>query len=107
MLPFNGVSLLCAADMYLEGWTAVTCYWNNISFSLHCQDCERDMTRMHQMRLLRQLCLPPLCFLLHTILHSTEQLNKCLQLADVIASEQYKLYQVGNETLSKELSSYA
>ncbi|KAI0211244.1 Nuclear pore complex protein [Lamellibrachia satsuma] len=22
-------------------------------------DCERDMTRMHQMRLLRQLCLPP------------------------------------------------
>lgn len=57
-------------------------------------DGERDMTRMHQMRLLRQLCLPPLCFLLHTILHSTEQLNKCLQLADVIASEQHKLYQV-------------
>ncbi|KAK2172581.1 hypothetical protein NP493_941g02002 [Ridgeia piscesae] len=61
---------------------------------MQTKDCERDMTRMHQMRLLRQLCLPPLCFLLHTILHSTEQLNKCLQLADVIASEQYKLYQV-------------
>ncbi len=50
--------------------------------------------------LLRQLCLPLICFLLHTVLHTTQQYKQCLQLADIIASEQHQLYTVrtANET---------
>ena len=57
-------------------------------------DAGADEQRAHEMRLLRQLSLPPLCHLLHTVLHSTEQYQACLQLADVIASEQHSLYSV-------------
>ena len=46
------------------------------------------------MALLRRLCLPTLCFLLHSILHSAEQYQECLQLADMVASERHKLYLV-------------
>lgn len=46
------------------------------------------------MALLRKLCLPMLCFLLHTILHSTGQYQECLQLADMVSSERHKLYLV-------------
>ncbi|XP_052021291.1 nuclear pore complex protein Nup107 isoform X2 [Apodemus sylvaticus] len=58
------------------------------------EDAEDDAERTHQMALLRKLCLPTLCFLLHTILHSTEQYQECLQLADMVASERHKLYLV-------------
>ena len=50
------------------------------------------------MKLLRQLVLPGLCFLLHKTLHTSQQYAECLQLADVIASEQHLLYKV-NKTL--------
>ncbi|KAK2163756.1 hypothetical protein LSH36_74g00028 [Paralvinella palmiformis] len=56
------------------------------------QDGTRDDNRTHQMRLLRQLCLPGLCFLLHTVLHNTEQYKKCVQLANLVASDQHQLY---------------
>uniref|UniRef100_A0A4W3IDI9 Nuclear pore complex protein n=1 Tax=Callorhinchus milii TaxID=7868 RepID=A0A4W3IDI9_CALMI len=58
------------------------------------EDAEEDAERSHQMDLLRQLCLPMMGFLLHTVLHSTKQYQECLKLADVISSEQQKLYQV-------------
>ncbi|XP_072123649.1 nuclear pore complex protein Nup107 isoform X1 [Mobula birostris] len=58
------------------------------------ENTEEDVERSHQLNLLRQLCLPAMCFLLHTVLHSTKQYQQCLKLADVIASEQHKLYQV-------------
>ncbi|XP_031573493.1 nuclear pore complex protein Nup107-like [Actinia tenebrosa] len=57
-------------------------------------DGESDATRSQQLELLRQLCLPLICFLLHTVHHSTGQYKQCLQLADIIASEQYELYKV-------------
>ncbi|ELU05475.1 hypothetical protein CAPTEDRAFT_176040 [Capitella teleta] len=61
--------------------------------------------RLHQMRLLRQLCLPQICFLLHTVLHSTKQHHACLQLADLVASENHLLYRsFGREELQKLLS---
>ncbi|KAJ8317433.1 hypothetical protein KUTeg_005337 [Tegillarca granosa] len=50
--------------------------------------------RQQQMALLRQLVLPGLCFLLHNILHSTQQFSECMQLADCVASEQHALYKV-------------
>ena len=58
------------------------------------QDAEDDPERTHQMILLRKLCLPMMCFLLHTVLHSTGQYQECLRLADMVASDQHKLYTV-------------
>ncbi|XP_069485822.1 nuclear pore complex protein Nup107 isoform X2 [Ambystoma mexicanum] len=56
------------------------------------EDAEEDLERAHQMALLRRLCLPMICFLLHTVLHNTKQYQECLRLADVISSEHQKLY---------------
>ncbi|KAJ1163105.1 hypothetical protein NDU88_003568 [Pleurodeles waltl] len=56
------------------------------------EDAEDDPERAHQMSLLRRLCLPMMCFLLHTVLHNTKQFQECLRLADVVSSEQHKLY---------------
>uniref|UniRef100_A0A8C9DEI2 Nuclear pore complex protein n=1 Tax=Prolemur simus TaxID=1328070 RepID=A0A8C9DEI2_PROSS len=68
------------------------------------EDAEEDPERTHQMVLLRKLCLPMLCFLLHTILHSTGQYQECLQLADMVSSERHKLYLVfSKEELRKLL----
>ncbi|XP_055482202.1 nuclear pore complex protein Nup107 isoform X1 [Psammomys obesus] len=68
------------------------------------EDAEEDPERTHQMGLLRKLCLPMLCFLLHTILHSTGQYQECLQLADMVSSERHKLYLVfSKEELRKLL----
>ena len=53
-----------------------------------------DSGRTCQMGFIRQLCLPMLCFILHTALHSSERYKECLQLADVVQSEQHKLYSV-------------
>ena len=66
---------------------------------LMMQDCEIDETRKCQMRLLRQLCLPNMCFLLHTVLHATGQYREALRLADVIASEEHHLYTVSDALL--------
>lgn len=66
---------------------------------------EEESSRTHQLQLLRQLCLPLICFLLHKVLHSTEQYKQCVQIADVIASEQYQLYKVfRKDELQKMLS---
>ncbi|KAK2558371.1 Nuclear pore complex protein Nup107 [Acropora cervicornis] len=66
---------------------------------------EEDSSRTHQLQLLRQLCLPLICFLLHKVLHSTEQYKQCVKIADVIASEQYQLYKVfRKDELQKMLS---
>uniref|UniRef100_A0A663F8T9 Nuclear pore complex protein n=1 Tax=Aquila chrysaetos chrysaetos TaxID=223781 RepID=A0A663F8T9_AQUCH len=68
------------------------------------EDAEDDPERTHQMILLRKLCLPMMCFLLHTVLHSTGQYQECLRLADMVASERHKLYTVfSKEELRKLL----
>uniref|UniRef100_A0A8C3KJG0 Nuclear pore complex protein n=1 Tax=Calidris pygmaea TaxID=425635 RepID=A0A8C3KJG0_9CHAR len=68
------------------------------------EDVEDDPERTHQMILLRKLCLPMMCFLLHTVLHSTGQYQECLRLADMVASERHKLYTVfSKEELRKLL----
>lgn len=58
------------------------------------QEDERRETRTHQLGLLRQLCIPFLTFLLQSVLSSTSQHKECLQLADIIASEKDRLYEV-------------
>ncbi|XP_019066191.1 nuclear pore complex protein Nup107 [Fukomys damarensis] len=67
------------------------------------EDPEGDHERTHQMVLLRKLCLPRLCFLLHTILHTTSQYQECLQLADMVSSERHKLYLVFSKQELKKL----
>ena len=55
-----------------------------------------DILRQEQLEGLRRLVLPGLLFLLHTVLHTSEQYMECVRLADVVMGEQYKLYEVGD-----------
>ncbi|XP_045190526.2 nuclear pore complex protein Nup107-like [Mercenaria mercenaria] len=55
---------------------------------------EGDVLRQEQMDRLRRLVLPGLVFLLHNVLHTSEQYQECVRLADMLTSEQHKLYQV-------------
>ncbi|XP_059582059.1 nuclear pore complex protein Nup107 isoform X2 [Alligator mississippiensis] len=67
------------------------------------EDAVDDPERTHQMILLRKLCLPMMCFLLHTVLHSTGQYQECLRLSDTVASERHKLYMVFSKEELKKL----
>ena len=53
-----------------------------------------NMLRAEQMDSLRKLVLPGLTFLLHKVLHTSEQFQECLRLSDMITAEQHKLYKV-------------
>ncbi|KAM5171329.1 nuclear pore complex protein Nup107 isoform 1-T1 [Mantella aurantiaca] len=66
-------------------------------------DAEEDPERKNQMTFLRSLCLPMMTFLLHTVLHKTKQYQECLRLADVISSENHKLYKVFSKAELKKL----
>ncbi|XP_051547167.1 nuclear pore complex protein Nup107 [Myxocyprinus asiaticus] len=67
-------------------------------------DAEEDSERTHQMALLRRLCLPMMTFLLLTVLQRTERHQESLRLADIIASDQHRLYEVfSKEELQKFL----
>uniref|UniRef100_A0A8K9Y0Y9 Nuclear pore complex protein n=1 Tax=Oncorhynchus mykiss TaxID=8022 RepID=A0A8K9Y0Y9_ONCMY len=58
------------------------------------EDTEEDPERGHQMVLLRRLCLPMMSFLLQTVLQRTQRHQESLRLADIIASDQHRLYEV-------------
>lgn len=58
------------------------------------QDSEEDSERSHQMAALRSLCLPRLCFLLLSVLQNSSRHQEALRLADIISSDQHRLYQV-------------
>ncbi|XP_070784950.1 nuclear pore complex protein Nup107 [Enoplosus armatus] len=58
------------------------------------QDSEQDSERSHQMAALRSLCLPRLSFLLLSVLQSSSRHQEALRLADIISSDQHRLYQV-------------
>lgn len=53
-----------------------------------------DECRRRQMLLLRRLCLPSLCMLLHQVLHATKRYKQCVQIADCVADEHHQLYKV-------------
>ncbi|XP_052773924.1 nuclear pore complex protein Nup107-like [Mya arenaria] len=57
-------------------------------------DTAIDPQRVEQMQRLRGLVLPGLTVLLHSVLHSSEQFEECVRLADILASEQHTLYKV-------------
>ena len=58
------------------------------------QDGVIDEARQHQMTLTRQLCIPTICMLLLTVLHSTGKYKECFTLINIIASEDHQLYRV-------------
>ena len=62
-----------------------------------------DETRSQEIDYLRKLCLPKLVLLLHSVLHNTGQYDKAIQLADLVASEKYSLYEIYIKQNMKEL----
>ncbi|CAK9805973.1 Nuclear pore complex protein Nup107 [Anthophora quadrimaculata] len=53
-----------------------------------------EESREHQMEKLRQLCIPKITLLLHSVMSEMNEHAECIQLADILASEQYQLYKV-------------
>ncbi|XP_033310230.1 nuclear pore complex protein Nup107 isoform X1 [Bombus bifarius] len=53
-----------------------------------------EAAREHQMEKLRQLCIPKVTLLLHSVMTEMNEHAECIQLADILASEQYQLYKV-------------
>lgn len=53
-----------------------------------------DELREHQLAKLRELCIPKITLLLHSVMSEMNEHANCIQLADTLASEQYQLYKV-------------
>ncbi|PBC33359.1 nuclear pore complex protein Nup107 [Apis cerana] len=53
-----------------------------------------EISRDHQMEKLRELCIPKITLLLHSVMSEMNEHAECIQLADILASEQYQLYKV-------------
>ncbi|XP_076048600.1 nuclear pore complex protein Nup107 [Oratosquilla oratoria] len=51
-----------------------------------------DTDRAHQMSVLRSIYIPQVASLLQNVLHSSEHFKECIQLSDIVASEQHQLY---------------
>ncbi|XP_056132105.1 nuclear pore complex protein Nup107 [Lampris incognitus] len=58
------------------------------------EDVVEDSERSHQMALLRSLCLPRMTFLLLSVLQTSSRHQETLRLADIVASDQHRLYEV-------------
>ncbi|XP_078455539.1 nuclear pore complex protein Nup107 isoform X1 [Lampetra fluviatilis] len=55
---------------------------------------DEDEDRARQMRQLRHLCLPSMCFLLHSVLHGAGLYQECVRLADMVADKHNAIYEV-------------
>ena len=53
-----------------------------------------DELREHQLEKLRELCIPKITLLLHSVMSEMNEHADCIQLADILASEQHQLYKV-------------
>ncbi|XP_011298381.1 nuclear pore complex protein Nup107 [Fopius arisanus] len=59
--------------------------------------------RQHQLRKLRNLCIPKVTLLLLNVMSQMNEHGGCIELADTIASEQYKLYQIFSKERIREV----
>ena len=50
--------------------------------------------RMHQLERLRNICIPKITLLLLNVMSEMNEHGGCVELADILASEQYGLYKV-------------
>ncbi|XP_011136068.1 nuclear pore complex protein Nup107 isoform X2 [Harpegnathos saltator] len=53
-----------------------------------------DELRDHQLEKLRKLCIPKVTLLLYSVMCEMNEHANCIQLADILASEQHQLYKV-------------
>ncbi|KAL2738221.1 nuclear pore complex protein Nup107 [Vespula maculifrons] len=53
-----------------------------------------EVLREHQLKKLRELCIPKIALLLHTVMSEMNEHAGCIQLADILACEQYQLFEV-------------
>lgn len=58
-----------------------------------------EILRDHQMEKLRNLCIPKIVLLLHSVMTEMNESAECIKLADILASEQYQLYKVSLQFL--------
>ncbi|KAK0165313.1 hypothetical protein PV328_003837 [Microctonus aethiopoides] len=63
----------------------------------------RDPLRKHQLDKLRNLCIPKVTLLLLTVMSEMNEHSACIELADILASEQYKLYTVFSKDAMREI----
>ncbi|RWS04618.1 nuclear pore complex protein Nup107-like isoform X1, partial [Dinothrombium tinctorium] len=61
-----------------------------------------DKVRSNQLAALRKKVIPQLTFVLHSLLYSSNHLQSCLKIADIIASEHYGLYKEFHEDQIKD-----
>lgn len=90
MLPFQAVKqLLFNVLLFPDGG------WLVDSKSSNDEPCTpEDELREHQLEKLRELCIPKITLLLHSVMSEMNEHDGCIQLADILASEQYQLYKV-------------
>ncbi|KAL7307217.1 hypothetical protein TKK_0000940 [Trichogramma kaykai] len=62
-----------------------------------------EVLREHQMEKLRKLCIPKIVLLLHTVMSEMNEHSECLELADIIASEQHEIYKVFTKEKLREI----
>ncbi|OAD62237.1 hypothetical protein WN48_06878 [Eufriesea mexicana] len=62
-----------------------------------------EVSREHQMEKLRELCIPKITLLLHSVMSEMNEHADCIQLADLLASEQYQLYKVFQKERLREV----
>ena len=66
---------------------------------------ERNSERHQQQVILRTIYIPNMCFLLYSLLKDCGYYQSCLRISNLIASEDYKLYQLFNTQDSKRFLS--
>ncbi|XP_015432951.1 PREDICTED: nuclear pore complex protein Nup107 [Dufourea novaeangliae] len=62
-----------------------------------------EEAREHEMEKLRQLCISKITLLLHSVMSEMNEHANCIQLADILASEQYQLYNVFQKSRLREI----
>ncbi|KAJ1525276.1 hypothetical protein ONE63_010099 [Megalurothrips usitatus] len=67
------------------------------------QEDDQDKLREKEMEYLRAQSIPEIVLLLHTVLYKMEEYGECVQLADLVVSEQNQLYKVYSKEQLGEL----
>ncbi|XP_071554168.1 nuclear pore complex protein Nup107-like [Temnothorax nylanderi] len=62
-----------------------------------------DELREHQLEKLREVCIPKVTLLLHSVMSEMNEHDGCIQLADILASEQHQLYKVFSKERLREI----
>lgn len=62
-----------------------------------------DILKDNQMKTLRKLCIPKITLLLLSVMTKMNEHAGCIQLADILGSEQYQLYKIFPKTKLREV----